>query len=100
MQNTHWKTIVACLPAFAAGALSPVISDLVLRIACAVSWVGCLVIFLNKDYLHRTSAHVASFIKEEYRKGVTAAVAVLWSIGLVLGVTLVVAFAAQALWGE
>jgi hypothetical protein len=96
--NAYWKIIVACIPAFATGALSPVISDLVLRIAFFLSWVCCVATFLNEDYLRRASAHVAPFIKGEYRKGVAGTGAVLWSIILVLVAVEVGALVAHVLW--
>ena len=94
LQNFHWKTIVACIPAFAAGALLPIISDTVLRTACVLSWVGCIASLYNEN----ASAYVATFIKGEYRKAAAAVGAVIWSSMLVLVAAAVGALAAHALW--
>lgn len=82
LQHSHWKTIVACLPAFAAGALFPILSDPVIFTAYVLSWTGCAATFVN-----------------EYNRSVSALVGIaIWSIALVSGAAAVGALAAHALW--
>jgi hypothetical protein len=49
LQHSHWKTIAACLPAFAAGALFPILSDTVILTAYILLWIGCAATFVNED---------------------------------------------------
>lgn len=82
LQHSHWKTVAACLPAFAAGALFPVLSDTVILTAYVLSWIGCAATFVNED-----NSSVSAL----------GGIAV-WSIALVTGAAAVGALAGHALW--
>jgi hypothetical protein len=82
LQHSYWKTIIACLPAFSAGALFPILSDSVIFTAYALSWIGCATTFIN-----------------EYNRSFSALVGIaIWSIALVSGAAAVGVLAAHALW--
>jgi hypothetical protein len=49
LQHSYWKTVVASLPAFAAGALFPVLSDTAILTAYFLSWIACAATFINED---------------------------------------------------
>lgn len=95
LKNSPWKTIVACIPAFASGALSPIISDTVLRIAFFLSWVLCVA---SHYYNENPSTYVATFIKGEYRKGVAGVGVVFWSTMFVLLAGGLGALVASKIW--
>jgi hypothetical protein len=81
-QHSHGKTLVACLPAFVAGALFPVLSDPVILAAYVLSWVGCAATFINED-----------------NRGLSALGGItIWSLALLTGAASVGALAAHALW--
>ena len=82
LQHSHWKTVVACIPAFAAGGLFPVLSDPVILTAYFLSWIGCAATLVNED-----------------NRSFSALVGIaIWSIALISGTTAVGALAAHALW--
>ncbi len=82
LQHSHWKTIVACIPAFTAGALFPVLSDPVILTAYVLSWIGCAATFVNV-----------------YNRSFSALVGIaIWSLALVSGAAAVGALAAHALY--
>jgi len=82
LQHSHWKTLVACLPAFAAGALFPVLSDSVILAAYVISWIGCAATFVNED--NRSISALGGIA--------------IWSLAIVTGAAAVGALAAHALW--
>jgi hypothetical protein len=82
LQHAHWKTVVACLPAFAAGAFFPVLSDRVIIVAYVISWIGCAATFVNKD--NRSLSALGGIA--------------IWSILIVSGAAALGALAAHALW--
>jgi hypothetical protein len=47
LQHAYWRTILACIPSFIAGALFPVLSDTVILTAYILSWIGCAATFVN-----------------------------------------------------
>jgi hypothetical protein len=49
LQHCHWKTVVACLPAVAGGALFPVLSEPVLLTLYVIAWIACAATFINDD---------------------------------------------------
>jgi hypothetical protein len=82
LQHSHWKTIVACLPAFAAGALFPVLSEPVILTAYVLSWIGCAATFVNED-----------------NRSVSALVGIaIWSLAIISSAAAVGALTAHALW--
>jgi hypothetical protein len=82
LQHSHWKTIVACLPAFAAGVLFPVLSEPVILTAYVLSWIGCAATFVN-----------------EYNRSVSALFGIaIWSLAIISSAAAVGALAAHALW--
>ncbi len=82
LQHAHWKTIVACLPAFAAGALFPILSEPMILTAYVLSWIGCAATFVNED--NRSASALGGIA--------------IWSIALVTAAAAVGALAAHALW--
>ncbi len=82
LQHSHWKTLVACLPAFAAGALFPVLLDSVILAAYVISWIGCVATFVNED--NRSISALGGIA--------------IWSLAIVSGAAAVGALAAHALW--
>jgi hypothetical protein len=82
LQHSHGKTVVACLPAFIAGAFFPVISDAVILTAYVISWIACAATFVN-----------------EYNRSASALGGIaIWAIAIVSGAAAVGAMAAHALW--
>ena len=82
LQHSHWKTIVACIPAFTAEALFPILSDTVILTAYVLSWIGCAATFIN-----------------EYNRSFSALVGIaIWSVALISGVAAVGALAGHAFW--
>jgi hypothetical protein len=82
LQHSHGKTVVACLPAFIAGAFFPVISDAVILTAYVLSWIACAATFVN-----------------EYNRSASALGGIaIWAIAIVSGAAAVGALAAHALW--
>ena len=82
LQHSHWKTVVACIPAFAAGALFPILSDPVILTAYVLSWIGCAATFIN-----------------EYNRSVSALVGIaIWSLALISAAAAVGALAAHSLY--
>ena len=82
LQHSHWKTILACLPAFAAGIFFPVLSDQVMTAAYVISWIGCAATFVDK---YNRSASALGGIA-------------IWAIAIVSGAAAAGALAAHALW--
>lgn len=82
MQHPHWKTIAACLPAFAAGAFFPVTSEPLILSAYLISWIACAATFVND---HNRSASALAGIA-------------IWGIAIVSGAAAAGALAAHALW--
>jgi hypothetical protein len=82
LQHSRGKTIVACLPAFAAGALYPVLSEPVILTAYVISWIAC----------------GATFVNESNRSASALGGIAIWSIAIVSGAAAVGALAAHALW--
>ena len=82
LQHAHWKTIVACIPSFIASALFPVLSDTVILIAYALSWIGCAATFVNED--NRSFSALAGIA--------------IWSIAVVTGAAAVGALVGHAVW--
>jgi hypothetical protein len=78
----YWKTIAACLPAAAAGAFYPVISEPVILAAYLLSWIACAATLVN-DSNRSASALGGIFI---------------WAIAAVSGAAAAGALAAHALW--
>ena len=82
LQHTYWKTIVACIPSFIAGALYPVLSDTVILTAYVLSWIGCAATFVNED-----------------NRDFSALVGIaIWSIVLISGAAAVGALVGHAIW--
>lgn len=82
LQHAYWKTIVACIPSFIAGALFPVLSDTVILTAYVLSWIGCAATFVNKD--NRDYSALAGIA--------------IWSIVLITGAAAVGALVGHAIW--
>jgi hypothetical protein len=82
LQHSYGKTLVACLPAFAAGALFPVLSDTVILTAYIVSWIACAATFVNED--NRSVSALGGIA--------------IWSLALITGAAAVGALAGHALW--
>lgn len=82
LQHSYGKTIVACLPAVAAGALYPVISEPVILTAYVISWFAC----------------AATFVNESSRSASALGGIAIWSIAIVSGAAAAGALAAHALW--
>jgi hypothetical protein len=82
LQHSHGKTIVACLPAVAAGALFPVISDPAILAAYVISWIAC----------------AATFVNESNRSVSALGGIAIWAIAIVSGAAAAGALAAHALW--
>ena len=82
LQHSHVKTIVACLPALAAGAFFPVLSEPVILTAYVISWIACAATFVN-DSNRSASALVGIAI---------------WALAIISGAAAVGALAAHALW--
>ena len=82
LQHSHWKTIIACIPAFVAGALFPVLPESAMLTAYVLSWIGCAATFIN-----------------EYNRSFSALVVIaIWSVALISGVAAVGALAGHAFW--
>jgi len=81
-QHAYWKTIVACIPSFIAGALFPVLPDAVILTAYVLSWIGCAATFVNED--NRDFSALAGIA--------------IWSIMLISGAAAVGALAGHAAW--
>lgn len=82
LQHAYWRTILACIPSFIAGALFPVLSDTVILTAYILSWMSCAATFVNED-------------NRDY--SALAGIAV-WSILLVTGAAAVGALVGHAVW--
>ena len=82
LQHSQGKTITASLPAVAAGAFYPVLSEPVLLAAYLISWIACAV----------------SFVNDSSRSASALGGIVLWSIAIVTGAAAAGALAAHALW--
>lgn len=82
LQHSHGKTLVACLPAVAAGAFYPVISDPVILTAYVISWIAC----------------AATFVNDSNRSASALGGIAIWAIAIVSGAAAVGALAAHALW--
>lgn len=82
LQHAHWKTFVACIPSFMAGALFPALSDTVILAAYVLSWIGCAATFVNKN--NRDFSALVGIV--------------IWSIALVTGAAAVGALAGHAAW--
>jgi hypothetical protein len=82
LQHSYGKTIMACIPAFAAGAFFPVISDEIILAAYVIAWIACAATFVN-----------------EYNRSASALGGIaIWAIAIVSGAAAVGALAAHALW--
>lgn len=82
LQHSHWKTVTACLPALAAGALFPLFSEPIILAAYVLSWIGCAATFINND--DRSVSALAGIA--------------IWSVALVTGAAAAGALAGHALW--
>jgi hypothetical protein len=82
LRHSRGKTIAACLPAAAAGAFYPVISEPVILAAYLLSWIACAATLVN-DSNRSASALGGIFI---------------WAIAAVSGAAAAGALAAHALW--
>ncbi len=52
LQHAWGKTVAACLPAFAAGALYPTLPEAALLAAYVISWALCGLTFVDEDNSH------------------------------------------------
>ena len=84
LQHSYWKTLVACTPAFAAGAFYPALSGNVMLTAYILSWIICAATFLEEDNLSASAL---------------AGIAI-WSMALISGAAAVGALSAHAFWWQ
>ncbi len=82
LQHAYWKTIVACVPAFIAGALFPMLSNTLILLVYVLSWTGSAATFVNKN-----------------NRGFSALAGIaIWSIALVTGAAAAGALVGHAAW--